>query len=118
MLLNLAATFLILLGAELVDGHGTPESSTELAFRQSHHEKAKRSIASCTQRLRKRDAVEKRFAKTDAFINSHHQSQGIGGYHSSEALKRDFIVDGLNSTCILTPESEEGPYCQLLFLDL
>ena len=111
MFLDSAAKLLILLSASFVVGHGGPESPAELAFRTSHHEKAKRSIGSCSQRLRKRDAVEKRFAKTDAFINSYRQSQPNDGYHSNEALKRDFIVDGVNSTCILTPESEEGPYC-------
>ena len=104
----------MLLSASLVVGHRAPESPTELAFRKNHYEKAKRSIGSCSQRLRKRDAVEKRFAKTDTFINNHRQAQAMDGYHSNEALKRDFIVDGLNSTCILTPESEEGPYCQFL----
>lgn len=96
--------------------HEAPESATENDFRISHHEKAKRSIASCSQRHRKRDAVEKRFAKTDTFINNYRRSRVVDRYHSNAALKRELIVDGLNSTCILTPESQEGPYCKSLVL--
>ncbi|KAI4222988.1 MAG: hypothetical protein L6R36_005751 [Xanthoria steineri] len=110
MLLKFLATMSLLLPATLVIGHGAFETAAEIAFHEAHHQKAKRSIESCSQRLHKRDAVEKRFANTDAFIDSHRRSQAIDQHHSSTALKRDFIINGLNSTCILTPEAEEGPF--------
>lgn len=112
MLFKSLATTFLLLPARLVVGHGAPGTAAEVAFREAHHEKAKRSIESCSQRLHKRDALEKRVLKTGAFIDSHRQSQAADQHHSNAALKRDFIVNGLNSTCILTPEAEEGRYCK------
>ncbi|KAL8959347.1 MAG: hypothetical protein Q9193_003775 [Seirophora villosa] len=110
MLFSPLATALLLLPATLVVGHGAPETVAEIAFREAHHEKAKCSLGACSQRLRKRDTVEKRFAKTDAFIEKHRRGQTLGEQHSTAVLKGDFITSGLNSTCILTPEAEEGPY--------
>lgn len=112
MLFKSLTTAFLLLPASLVVGHGAFEKAAEIAFREAHHQKAKRSIESCSQRLHKRDAVEKGFANTDAFIDSHRRSQAIDQHHSSTALKRDFIINGLNSTCILKPEAEEGPFCK------
>lgn len=112
MLLKFLTTASLLLPATLVIGHGAFETAAEIAFREAHHQKAKRSIESCNHRLHKRDAVEKRFAKTDAFIDSYWRSQAIDQHYGNTALKRDFIVHGLNSTCILTPEAEEGPFCK------
>lgn len=111
LLLPVTASFLVLLQVSFVLGHGAMETEADALFRNAHIAKSKRSMDACSRKLIKRDAIEKRFSKTDAFLEEHRQAKELD--HDSDILKRDFIVNGPNSTCILTPESEEGPYCEL-----
>lgn len=111
LLLTAAASFLVLAQVSLVLGHGAMETEAEALFRKAHIARSKRSLDSCRQKLIKRDAIDRRFSKTEAFLEEHRQARELD--HNVDMIKRDFIVSGLNSSCILTPESEEGPYCGL-----
>lgn len=111
LLLLVTAFFLVLLQVSFVLGHGVTETEGETHFRNAHIAKSKRSMDACSRKLTKRDAIEKRFSKTDAFLEEHRQARELS--YNVDMIKRDFIINGLNSSCILTPESEEGPYCRL-----
>lgn len=110
-LLLIIATLLVLFQFSFVLGHGAIETEAEVFFRKAHVAKFKRSMDACSRKLTKRNIIEKRFAKTDAFLKEYRQTRELD--YDVDLMKRDFIVNGPNSTCILTPESEEGPYCGL-----
>lgn len=111
LFLPVTVSFLVLLQVSFVLSHGAIETEAEALFRKAHIAKSKRSMDACSRRLIRRDAIEKRFSKTNAFLEEHREANELN--HDFDILKRDFIVNGPNSTCILTPESEEGPYCEL-----
>lgn len=111
LLLLVTTSFLVLLQVPFVLGHGVIETEAEAHFRNAHIAKSKRSMDACNRKLTKRDAIEKRFSKTDAFLGEHRQARELS--YNVEMIKRDFIINGFNSSCILTPESEEGPFCRL-----
>lgn len=102
---------ILLLQVSLVLAHGAIETEAEALFRKAHVTRSKRSLDACNHKLAKRDAVEKRLSRIDAFLDDHRQSLGLA--YDIEMIKRDFIVNGANSSCVLTPESEEGPFCEL-----
>ncbi|MCJ1272141.1 hypothetical protein MMC22_012048 [Lobaria immixta] len=108
LLLPVTGFLLVLLQISLTLGHGAIENEAEALFRQAHIAKSKRSMDACSHKLIKRDAVEKRFSQTDAFLDEYRQARELN--YNVDLIKRDFIVSGPNSSCILTPESEEGPY--------
>lgn len=110
-LLPVTVSLLVLLQVSFTLGHGAIETEAEAFFRKAHIAKSKRSMDACSRKLTKRDAIEKRFSKTDAFLEEHRQARELN--YDVDLIKRDFIVNGPNSSCILTPESEEGPYCRL-----
>lgn len=111
LLLRVTALFLFLFQVSFVLGHEAVETESEALFREAHIAKSRRSMDACSRKLTKRDAVEKRFSKTNAFLEEHRQAHELD--YNFELIKRDFIISGSNSSCILTPESEEGPYCRL-----
>lgn len=110
-LLPVTASFLVLLQVCFVLGHEVIETESDALFRAAHIAKSRRSMDACSRKLTKRDAIEKRFSKTNAFLKAHRQAHELN--YDFEMIKRDFIISGSNSSCILTPESEEGPYCRL-----
>lgn len=111
LLLLVTASFLALLQFSFVLGHEVIETEAEAHFRNAHIVKSKRSMDGCNHKLTKRDAIEKRFSKTDAFLGEHRQARELN--FNVDMIKRDFIINGPNSSCILTPESDEGPFCRL-----
>ncbi|MCJ1423449.1 hypothetical protein MMC29_001332 [Sticta canariensis] len=108
LLLLVTASFLVLIQVSFVLGHRVIETEAEAHFRNAHIAKSKRSMDACNRKLTKRDAIEKRFSKTDAFLEEHRQARELN--YNVDMIKRDFIINGFNSSCILTPESEEGPF--------
>ena len=111
LLLLVTASFLVLFQVPFVLGHRVIETEAEAHFRNAHFAKSKRSMDACSRKLTKRDAIEKRVSKTNAFLDYHRQARELN--YTVDMIKRDFIINGFNSSCILTPESEEGPYCRL-----
>jgi hypothetical protein len=102
-----------ILGAIPSFAHKHIESESELAIRREHVALGKRALESCRARKTKRDdaMLAHRFRKRENMINSHMRSMKIEARDS--LITRDWIYEGgSNSSCILTPEGEEGPYCK------
>lgn len=98
----------LLAAASLVLGHAKPESPEELTFRLDHEANVKRSLGECGEKLTRRDINVARAMKRDIMIENH--LRRLGMENDASIKPRDFIYDGANSSCILTPEGEEGPY--------
>lgn len=106
----IVSSLLLLLHTSSIYGHGAVETEAETLFREAHLARAKRSFASCRGSLMKRDAMERRFSRTDAFINEHLNSRGIDP--SLALFKRQLVAAEGAATCVLTPEIAEGPFCK------
>ncbi|TKA22140.1 hypothetical protein B0A50_08197 [Salinomyces thailandicus] len=89
-------------------GHGKPVSPNQAMFRQSHEAKMRRALETCGSTLMKRDVHDARLAKREAALTEHASALGLG--ESGALAVRDLINSGTNASCVLTPESEEGPY--------
>lgn len=90
-------------------GHGKPESYNQALFRRSHEEHVRRSLSACGD-LSKRDVDSVRMAKKEE-----HVARGaarLGLESEGRLAARDIINTGSNSSCVLTPTGEEGPYCK------
>lgn len=107
----LFAGVLVLTQVTQVAAHARHETAAEQAFRMSHIAKTKRDLGACGANLSRRDINDKRLAVRNTLVESHLQSIGLP--IDAKLKPRDWIYEGsvANSSCILTPEGEEGPYC-------
>lgn len=90
-------------------GHGKPESDNQALFRRAHEEHVRRALSACGD-LSKRDVNGVRMAKKEG-----HVARGaarLGLESEGRLAARDIVNTGSNSSCVLTPTGEEGPYCK------
>lgn len=85
--------------------HGDPDTPSAIARRDAFI--ASRSSIlqrSCASRLQTRASIDNRAANRDLFINKYLSSRGLAPDYQSQSKRQT------NTSCILAPEQEEGPY--------
>jgi hypothetical protein len=122
-LLSVAAALFL----DLALAHGPALSPSELQKRDNAHLHARRSFAACQHSLMKRSAGLRR----EEFVRRHKQKRDniMGGKNlekrqSPTTTTQKDVATGTNTaspfsgipTCVLAPESMQGPYCLFCFL--
>lgn len=119
-----------LLAAGSAVAHPHASSKAEVAKRSEFQGVARRSLAGCQSKLRKRGGVaERAMARRQAFAEEARKARGlvsdspfllkrdvesvVSTSHLSNAtgLTADSDPFGDNVTCVLAPDVTEGPYC-------
>ena len=84
-----------------------PDSPVMAEFRASHLEHSQRTLGQCKQSLLTSAALSKRFGKRDSFVDDHLSIQQLDPRSILHPRDEHSNVD---SSCITTPELEEGPF--------
>jgi hypothetical protein len=119
--------------AGLAAAHPGHNVDQEAAERREYLQSVKRSsLAHCADKLRARGIEARNIARRNAVVEKARQKRGITKRGFEDVLNTDHdktgqgfsrntdpetLFAGYNS-CLLTPETTEGPYCKLDFLHL
>jgi hypothetical protein len=124
MQFSLPAFLTVLLGAVNITAHPGADHAEEAAAIRSFYQHSKRDLSHCAKQLQARGHLDKQIARRHQLARSLRIDEGLAkralsdideSHHVDEhytVWTPAEILFSSNNSCVLSPETIEGPYCK------